>query len=313
MVTPQKPAALDGLSLEVRSAFRCFNTDVAVLLSDWRWAHLLPAVEAFFHRFESRFSRFLADSELTRFNLRETPAVPVSDEMYELLSECLKLYVDTGGIFNPLVLQSLEAAGYDVSFEKVAAVSGPPAPARSLPALTALQLDERRRSASLPLGLRLDFGGIGKGYVVDLAVSLLEEADGYLVDAGGDIYAAGLGPDGEAWRVDVADPTAPDSRLDVIAISDQAVATSWTTRRRWKARDGWAHHLIDPRTGLPAETGVIGSTVIAARAAKADVFAKCALILGPEEGIGFLEAREAQGLLVMEDGIKKSTTNWPSA
>jgi thiamine biosynthesis lipoprotein len=310
MASPHTPA-LEGLNLEARHAFRCFNTDVAIELSDWRWSYLLAPVETFFQRFEARFSRFLADSELTRFNRREKPAFTVSDEMHDLLSESLRLHELTGGVFNPLVLQSLETAGYDVSFEKVGEVKNAPAPSGPLPELTCLELDGHR--ASLPLGLRLDFGGIGKGYSVDLASALLAEASGYLIDAGGDIYASGLAPDGGPWYVDVADPAAPESRVDVVALSNQAIATSWTTRRRWKTAGGWAHHLIDPRTGLPAESGVSGSTVITSRAVEADVFAKCALILGPEEGLAFLEARGAHGLLVLADGSIRTTSDWPSA
>jgi thiamine biosynthesis lipoprotein len=310
MASPHTPA-LEGLSLEARHTFRCFNTDVAIELSDWRWSYLLSQVETFFQRFESRFSRFLAGSELTRFNQRKTAAVTVSDEMHDLLSESLRLHELTGGVFNPLVLQSLERAGYDVSFENVIEAKKAPASSGPLPGLTCLELDGH--SASLPLGLRLDFGGIGKGYSVDLAATLLAEAADYLIDAGGDIYASGLAPDGGPWYVDVADPTKPESRVDVVALSNQAIATSWTTRRRWKTADGWAHHLIDPRTGLPAESGVIGSTVIVSRAVEADVFAKCALILGPEEGSAFLEARGAHGLLVLEDGSIRTTGNWPSA
>lgn len=302
---------LAGSSLEARCDFRCFNTDVAIQLADWRWAHLLPRVEAFLHGFESQFSRFLPHSELTRFNRRETGALAVSQEMLALLDECLRLHKTTGGVFNPLVLRSLEAAGYDASFERL--TSAEPAPAQATPPLTALQLDHEYGTASLPLGPGIDLGGIGKGYAVDRAASLLEQAEDYLVDAGGDIYAAGRAPDGCYWRIDVAHPGSPDTRLDVVALSDQAVATSWTTRRRWKTSGGWAHHLIDPRTGLPAESGVVGSTVIARRAVDADVFAKCALILGPDHGIAFLDAQGAHGLLVLVDGSIRTTNGWPSA
>jgi len=313
-LSPHSSSLLDGMRLEARRSFRCFNTDVAIELSDWRWAHLLPPAEAFFHGFESQFSRFLPGSELSRFNRRETETVAVSAEMFDLLTECLKLNEQTGGVFNPLVLKDLEAAGYNASFEKLtpgasANTSAPGVP----PALTCLTLHEQRREASLPAGLRLDFGGIGKGYAVDAAAALLVEASDFLVDAGGDIYAAGHAPDGGPWRIDVADPAAPEDRIDVVALSDQAIATSWTTRRRWQTASGWAHHLIDPRSGLPAESGVTGATVIASRAVEADVFAKCALILGPEEGLDFLEAQGAQGTLVLVDGSLRRTQHWPSA
>jgi len=305
-------AGLDNLGLETRRSFRCFNTDVLIELTDWREASRLPGVEAFLHSFESRFSRFRAESELTRFNERKGDTISVSDGMLDLLSECVRFHWSTGGMFNPLVLTSLEAAGYTVSFEEMGNVWATGRDPRPLPDLSRLRLDGGSRTASLPLGLRLDFGGIGKGFAVDQAASLLEQSEGFMVDAGGDIYASGRSPDGDGWRIDVADP-ASDATLDTVTIHDQAIATSWTTRRRWKTDSGWAHHLIDPRTGLPADTGVIGATVIAQRAVDADVFAKCALLLGPEEGITLLEDLSTQGLLVLEDGSTKRTKKWPSA
>jgi thiamine biosynthesis lipoprotein len=300
------------IGLEARRDFRCFNTDVSVQVADWRWAHLLPGVETFFHDFELRFSRFLPDSELSRFNRRTGPDMRVSEEMLDLLAECVRLYGLTSGVFNPLVLEGLEAAGYDASFERLrpGARKGP---AQAAPSLDSLEVDAAAGTASLPVGLRLDFGGVGKGYAVDSASDLLVEAGGYLVDAGGDIYAAGSAPDGGTWRVDVADPADLDRRIDVVALSDQAVATSWTTRRRWQTSDGWAHHLIDPRSGAPAESGVIACTAVTQRAVDADVFAKCALILGPDEGLAFLESRGAHGLLVLADGSVLRTHGWPSA
>lgn len=312
MASPPHPSLPSGVSLEARRDFRCFNTDVAIQVSDWRWTQLLPAVEAFLHNFESRFSRFLPDSELSRFNRREAASVRVSEEMLALLAECLRLHRLTGGVFNPLVLESLEAAGYNASFERLRPVKQASS-AVAAPGLDRLQLDKEDGFVSLDVGLRLDFGGIGKGYAVDAASSLLEEAAGYLIDAGGDIYAAGSAPNGGPWRIDVVDPASPDTRLDVVALSDQAIATSWTTRRRWQTRDGWAHHLIDPRTGLPADSGVIASTVVAQRAVDADVFAKCALILGPSDGLRFLESQDAHGLLVLSNGSVQRTPGWPSA
>jgi FAD:protein FMN transferase len=311
---PRPASQPDGVGLEARRRFRCFNTDVVIEVGDWRWAHRLPAIEAFFHKFESQFSRFLPDSELSRFNRRETETVLVSDGMFDLLTACLRLNRQTGGIFNPLVLENLEAAGYNASFEKLATEASESAIRPSAPAtLSLLTLDAEQRRASLPLGLRLDFGGIGKGYAVDAAAAMLAEAGNFLVDAGGDIYASGHAPDGGPWRIDVADPASPDSQVDVVAVSDQAVATSWTTRRRWQTAGGWAHHLIDPRSGLPAGSDVIGSTVIASHAVEADVFAKCSLILGPDEGLSFLDQQGVQGLLVLTDGTLRKTRYWPSA
>ena len=302
---------VDGLSLEAKSSFRVFNTDVEIMLADWRYGSLLPRAETYFRSFEARFSRFRADSELSSFNNRPQAAEAVSPEMMALLSECLRLHRTTEGIFNPLIIDNLEAAGYGASFELLDGQTAPEGASKAAPpSLQCLDLDPERHGATLPLGLRLDFGGIGKGYAVDRAGSLLTGAGGFLIDAGGDIYAAGLSADGTPWRVEVASPLAPEESIGVVRLSDMAIATSWTTKRRWRVAGGWAHHLIDPRTGLPAQSGVIGVTVIAPRAVEADVFAKCALILGPEVGLAFLESEAVHGLLVLADGSLKQTSGW---
>jgi thiamine biosynthesis lipoprotein len=233
--------------------------------------------------------------------------------MLALLEECLRLHRRTGGIFNPLVIESLEAAGYDMSFEQLAA-RGPiqMSPGVVAPSLECLDLHAGRQAATLPLGLRLDLGGFGKGYAVDHAVALLPAGANFLIDGGGDIYAAGFAPQGGPWRVDVVHPIAPDEVICNVALSDGGIATSWATKRRWRVTGGWAHHLIDPRTGRPAESGVIGATVIAPTTVEADVFAKCALILGPKDGPAFLDTQGVHGLLVLADGSIQRTAYWPA-
>jgi thiamine biosynthesis lipoprotein len=308
-LTPSSAGSGIGLALEAKRAFRAMNTDIELTVADWAHAGRLPRIEALFHDFEARFSRFRADSELSTFNGRETDTVAISRAMANLLEECLRKYDLTGGLFNPLTLEALETAGYDRSFEQI--VQRPAVEATcEVPSFDALGLDASRLTASLPKGLRLDFGGIGKGYCVDLAAEALAGAHDFLINAGGDLYAAGRGPDGGPWRIDVADPLAPDRVLSTVAVSDEAIATSWTTKRRWRTAAGWAHHIIDPRTGLAAAGGTISATVIAPSTTEADVFAKAALILGPVDGIAFLEDLAVDGLLVRDDGSTVSTAGW---
>jgi thiamine biosynthesis lipoprotein len=308
---PALPDEVPGL--EARASFRAFNTDIEVKLADWRHAGLLGRTEAYFHAFEARFSRFRPDSELSQFNNRSAESAAVSPQMADLLFECNRYYHQTSGIFDPQVIDGLEAAGYDKSFERLER-----RPRLQLPPFVSqqrlqLQVDTEHCVATLPLGLRLDLGGIGKGWAVDGAAELLSEAGGFLVDAGGDIYASGRTATGEPWRIDVANPLAPAEVLDSVWLTDQAIATSWTTRRRWQVAGGWAHHLIDPRTGLPSRSGVAGATVIAPSTTQADVFAKCSVILGPRAGLAFLQEQAVQGLLILSDGSQVSTPDWPGA
>ena len=119
-----------------------------------------------------------------------------------------------------------------------------------------------------------------------------------MVNASGDLYAAGDGPEGEGWRVGVADPFEPERDLAVVVVRDRAVATSGSSKRRWGA-DARYHHLIDPRAGASSESDLLSVTVIAASATEADVLAKTAFLLGAEAGQRFVGAREGAASLAV--------------
>lgn len=136
----------------------------------------------------------------------------------------------------------------------------------------------------LPPGMRIDLGGIGKGWIAERAARLLStQVKACAVDAGGDLFMVGL-PAGEtAWRVALEDPCDPGHNLAILKAGPGAVATSTIVKRRWQQGGQSRHHLIDPRTGLPAETDWLSVTVIAPHAAEAEVYAKSLLIGGRRE------------------------------
>jgi thiamine biosynthesis lipoprotein len=288
------------------------NTDLDFQVADWRHAHLLPRAETLVHALEARFSRFRPDSELSFLNNRSTATVAVSDLMLTLLQAAKRFHKLTGGLFEPAILEQLEASGYDTSFEQL---RGRTVTARqtSRPrvGISDLEVDTASGRVVLQPGVRLDLGGIAKGFIVDQVSTLLSPAADYLVDAGGDIYAAGRGADGRPWRVGVADPFDASRHVQIVEISAAAIATSSVMSRRWRTSTGSANHIIDPRTGQSIENGVACVTVVAPQAVAADVFAKTALILDPLEGSQFLESQAAHGLFVMADGCLRPTRHWP--
>jgi thiamine biosynthesis lipoprotein len=294
--------------------FRAMNTDIRIVAVDWRRAEVLGDAEDVFHEVEARFSRFQPDSELSAFNTRSEARIKVSTRMMQLVDLALYFSKRTHGMFEPAVLPALEAAGYDRSFERVIR-DDPDAPAaRDAGAcgfsIAQVRLDRRDGTLTAPIGLRIDFGGIGKGYAVDIASERLSGTRDFLIDAGGDIFASGNGPDGNSWRIGIADP-ANDADLDIVVLRDQAIATSTTAKRRWKRGGRWHSHIIDPRTGASTGSEVVSASVIAETATEADVYAKCALMLGPDEGRRFLETNGAQGLLVLDNGSVVRTAGWP--
>lgn len=234
------------------------------------------SVRAWFGMAETRLSRFRAESALERLNRGEE----VDDWMLaDVVRTAIAAWEATGGLVNPMVRDALEAAGYDESLERLAGPRGALQP-RPVPNPTeAIEL--RGTRVRLRAG-RLDLGGVAKGWAVDRAAALLCE-DGFaaLVNAGGDLRAVGEEAQGAGgWRAGVEAPGGTVVWEGTIA---GALATSSALRRRWRTADGgWAHHIIDPRTGLPADGPYVQVTVAAASCRWAEVWSKAILIGGPE-------------------------------
>jgi thiamine biosynthesis lipoprotein len=277
-------------------------------------AAALAEVEALFGTVEACASRFRPQSELSALNEAAGRPFRASALLFALVGAALDAAAATGGAFDPTLLDALERAGYDRSFERVAPSDPAPdqSPARA-PAVDPVAIpetwrrirrDARGRTIALPVGCRIDLGGIGKGWTVDRAGALLRARGlrAFAVDAGGDLYAAGPAAGGTAWTVGVSDPARPDRDVAVLALDGQAVATSTTARRRWHAGGEVRHHLIDPRTGRPAASGIASVSVVAESVARAETLAKAALVLGPEAGPALLGRHGVAALLVTDSG-----------
>ena len=138
---------------------------------------------------------------------------------------------------------------------------------------------------------------------MDRAACLLRAFGGFAVDAGGDLYASGVQGDGTPWVVAVDDPFQPRQDLMTLVARDRGVATSTVGRRRWRADGLVRHHLIDPRTGLPSESGSVAVTVVASTVTRAEILAKVALLLGPVPGQQYLEGEhDIEWVMVSESG-----------
>ena len=265
----------------------------------------LSLASALINDFERRFSRFLADSELSALNSSAGKKFSASRQLADLLSLCLFYNQKTAGLFNPLILPALEAAGYDRSFVEIDPAAARPVSAPLASPDLAENLQVNGQEIILAAGCRLDLGGIGKGFLADyLADRLLAQSDNFWLSLGGDLRLKGPGPDGQGWLVDVFDPWQAD-RVEFIlktAGREMAVATSSILKRRG---EGW-HHLIDPQCGLPAETDIAAATVIASSATEADVLAKAMIMSGSQKAFDLLEKYPgASGLLFLKDGSQR--------
>jgi thiamine biosynthesis lipoprotein len=271
-------------------AFRAMNTDIllAALGSPERTAQGFEEARRFIQASESRFTRFSEDSELSALNRSAGTPFQASPDLYAVVALAQHFYHQTRGLFDPSVLTDLKRIGYDRSMDLVRNLGSIPLfeslLAGERPSFSEMDLDEVRGMILLPQGMSLDLGGIAKGWIAEQAAMILSEfSSACAVNAGGDMFLVGL-PEGETyWPVAIEDPLQPEIDLTTINVDPGAVATSSVTKRVWKQGDTQRHHLIDPRTGEPAQTDWLSVTVIAPHAYEAEVFAKALLIGGPRE------------------------------
>jgi len=256
---------------------------------------------------EAKWSRFRPTSELCRLNDAAGAPVVVSPDSFALIARAVDAWRDTGGRYDPSVLAALEAAGYDRDFDAVARTGDAGTDEHAaVPGCGAVELDDLVSAVRLPPGVALDLGGIGKGYAADgvsdeLLGAHLPGVRGVLVNLGGDLRARGEAPAPHGWVVEVDDPLAT-GRTGLLAFGEGAIATSTKLRRAWDRGGRVLHHLIDPRTGEPAESGLASVTVVAGEAWRAEVLAKAAFVAGADDGTALIGRAGATGLLVTDRG-----------
>lgn len=235
--------------------FEAMGTTCSLFASD---ADLVEG-ERWVRSMAARLTRFSTDSELSQLNAHAGAWRAVSEDLSAVLKAALEAHAMSAGMVNAAVLSSMVAIGYTRPL-----VEGPPVAtldrARTLPPLPDV-LELRDGMARVARGAGIDLGGIAKGWMADRLVEILGPTS--LANLGGDLMARG------EWPVSVGGTT--------LMLRDQGAATSSVRRRSW----GEVHHLIDPRTGLPARSGLSEVSVVASSGFEAEVIAKTALLLGP--------------------------------
>lgn len=236
-------------------------------------ADTLERAQAWTLRMHDRLTRFEPSSEVSRLNASRGRPFAVSPELEALLRESLRAFELSGGLVNVAVLPALLAAGYARDFAAGPTARAEPPRIPPLPEVLHLRPGEARL---VGVGA-VDLGGIAKGWLADRLAERL--GDNVVVNLCGDLFARGGGETGEGWPVGFGDKT--------LLLKDLGAATSGTTKRAWAG----GHHLIDPRTGLPAQSDLREASVLASTATDAEIFAKVALLLGSRDAPTWLEPR----------------------
>ena len=292
------------------ATFRAMGSAAQIIVVGGR-PRFVTEAERHIARLERSWTRFRPDSELNVLNASTGRPLAVSDELFGAVRHALDAHALTGGAYDPTVLHAVEAAGYDRTFEAVGDTDDDASAVRP-PGCSGIVLDAEQRTITLPHGVGIDLGGIGKGLAADLVVADLFRlgADGALVNIGGDVRVAGaaVGPDG--WIVEIEDPFRPDEPGICVAIADGAVATSSRLEKRWRRGRTQMHHLIDPRTGAPIDTDIVTVSVVAGEAWWAEALAKMVFVLGVDAGRDHLESFGVHGLIFLADGGSIVAGDW---
>jgi thiamine biosynthesis lipoprotein len=265
----------------------------------------LNQVPSLFADWEQTLSRFRPESELNQLNNQPGKLIPVSQVLWDVMQTAKFAWQKSDGLITPTVLPMLESTGYTETFERIAGGVGasPITTQQYVSSFEQIEFDENTRALRIPPGMRLDLGGIAKGWAAHQAMLQLRYLGPVLVDSGGDIAINAPLANGEAWEVGVNNPFDRGQNFEKLFVQEGGIATSGRDHRRWQQGAEQRHHVIDPRTGRPAETDLLSVTVIAEDVMNAEMAAKKVLILGSEEGLAWLDDLEnASGLAVLENG-----------
>lgn len=300
------------MTREHDTSFAAMGSDVRVIVGPGPrdQAAAARAVRRYVEDYARRLSRFERDSELSALNADTRERVPASTLLRTAVAAGLWAARRSGGLVDPTLVAALERAGYDRSLAGARpasladALAAAPArrPARPNPDALwrSVAVDRRAGTIARPPGVAIDTGGTGKGLAADAARVLLDGHARFVVDCGGDIAVGGPDAVARPYEIEVEHPMT-GQRVHVLRVGSGGVATSGLNVRIWRRPDGdYAHHLLDPSTGQPAWTGLVGATALAPTALEAETLSKQALLTGPTGAR--LVLAEHGGVIFHDDG-----------
>ncbi|MGQ9525140.1 MAG: FAD:protein FMN transferase [Armatimonadota bacterium] len=236
-------------------------------------------------RLDEQLSAHRVLSEVDQVNAAACRApVKVSPQLFDLLAMCMRISADTDGAFDITTGPLVKAWGF---FDRKPRVPPPDETAEALSRVgfRHLTLDETNLTVSFCVeGMEINLGAVGKGYAVDCVARYLREmgVPGALIHSGRSTsYALGTQPDGTPWRLGVAHPLDPSRRALTLAVSDRGVSNSGCTEQCLEADGRLYGHIIDPRTGWPAQ-GLLSAVALASTASESDALATAFFVLGEE-------------------------------
>ncbi|MCL6460155.1 MAG: FAD:protein FMN transferase [Gorillibacterium sp.] len=252
----------------------------------------LKAVESEAERLEKMLSRFTPESEISRINQSAgIKCVKLGPDTYEVLSRAAEFSSYCQGTFDVTIGPLVNLWDYKNSTE----IPNEARIKQVLPLVNYADLivDPREKTAGLQkMGQSLDLGGIGKGFASDKFLEVFREfgISSAFTNIGGNVAALGTKPDGSPWSVGIRHPRQDNRLMGAVSVADKAVVTSGDYQRYFVDREGKRrHHILNPSTGYPSESGVISVTIVADNATTADALSTIVFVAGMKKGLELLK------------------------
>jgi thiamine biosynthesis lipoprotein len=285
--------------------FRAFNT-VNTVVAYTDDLTIPKKIDSLTKRYELLFSRTYPQSHLARINNALGKAVVVDLELAQFITLALEYCKESNGLFDITIGSVLRLWDF-----KGGVVPDEQSIADALKEVDYQTVDVQGASVRLnnPKA-RIDLGGIAKGYIADKIIEMLSDhqVESGLVNLGGNVKVLGEKPDGNAWNVGIRLPEsslyqAGDKALASLFVRDSSVVTSGIYERAFIDQGRLYHHILDPKTGYPAQTDLLGATIVSEKSLDGDGYSTTLIILGLEKALQFIEDRPGlEAVFVTTDG-----------
>lgn len=277
----------------------------------------LDLAEARIRELESLWSVTDEGSEIYAANHSGGAAVSVSADTEELLRFALDMAGETSGALEPTIYPVLTAWGFTTDSYQIPAQEELD---RLLKLVDYEAITLTDNTVTVPDGMMLDLGAVGKGYAADETAAILREngVESALLDFGGNILTVGSKPDGTPWRVGVRDPDS-DGTLGMLEVIDQSVVVSGGYEKYFVGEDGERYwHIIDPETGRPARSGLVQAAIVSQESRLCDALSTAIFVMGLDEAVDYWQARQDFDMLLLTDdreiylteGLRGAFTPW---
>ena len=268
-------------------------------------------------RLDELLSTGSESSEITMMNNNKTGNV--SEDTAYLLKRSIELWKTTGGAFDITIYPVMRAWGFTCGEFRVPDNAELTGLLDNVDA-SKLEFNENTKTLTLPENVEIDFGGIAKGYTSERVAKIMKEygIKSATLNLGGNVQTIGPKPDGSEWRIAVKNPDNTQSYLGVISVEDKAVITSGGYERYFEEDGIVYHHIIDPKTGKPAQNGLISVTIVCEDGTLADGLSTALYVLGKDEAIAYWKSHSEEfdavfldesGKLYVTQGLEKSFTS----